>query len=95
MFVGRAVALRPGIMGVLPGHRIQARLLVQFGGYSRPRISPGLTFRMCVPFDHPVWECIREGDLMGFRENLSSRYIGVNDTNLWGRTLLEAVGNRL
>ena len=74
---------------------IRARLLVQFGEYSRPRITPSLTFSVCVSEDHPVWECIREGDLMGVRRHLSSGSIGVNDTDLLGLTLLGKVGNRL
>ena len=72
--------------------RIQARLLVQFGELSKPRITPSLTVRMCVSDYHPVWECIRNGDLMGVQRHLSSGSIGINDTNLHGRTLLQAVG---
>ena len=77
------------------GIEIQARLLVQFGEYSKPRITPCLTFRVFVSEDHPVWECIAKGDLMGVRRHLSIRSVGVNDTTLSGRTLLQAVGRRL
>ena len=72
--------------------RIQARLLIQFGGYSKPRITPSLTVRVCVSKDHPVWECIKQGDLIGVQRHLSTGSIGVNDTALSGRTLLYAVG---
>ena len=74
---------------------IRARLLVQFGEYSRPRITPSLAFSVCVSEDHPVWECIKEGDLMGVRRLLSSGSIGVNDTMPSGCTPLQAVGKRL
>ena len=74
---------------------IRARLLVQFGEYSRPRITPSLTFRACVSNDHPVWECIRKGDFLGVRRHLSTGSIGVNDTTLSGCTVLLAVGRRL
>ena len=74
--------------------QIQARLLVQFGEYSKPRVTPNLTFRVCVSDDHPVWECIQGGDLAGVQRHLSIRSIGVNDTTLWGETLLNKVGDR-
>ena len=75
--------------------RIQTRLLVQFGEYSKLRITPSLTFRVCVSEIHPVWECIKKGDLTGVRMHLSIGSVGVNDTTLWGDTLLQAVGRRL
>ena len=74
---------------------IQARLLVQFGELSKPRITPSLTVRACVSESHPVWECIGNGDLMGLQRHLTCGSIGINDTNLWGTTLLQTVGNRL
>ena len=73
---------------------IQARLLVQFGEYSKPRITPSLAFSVCVSEYHPVWECIKKGDLMGIRRHLSIGSIGVNDTTIWGHTLLQEVGSR-
>ena len=70
--------------------RIQARLLVQFGEYSKPRITPSLTFKvMCL--DLPVWHCIWEGDSVGVRRHLSTGYIEANDTTLFGETLLSRV----
>ena len=77
------------------GIAIRARLLVQFGEYSRPRITPSLTFRVYVSYSHPVWECIREGDLMAVQRHLSNGSVGVNDATLWGWTLLKEVGSRL
>ena len=71
---------------------IQARLLVRFGELSKPKITPNLTVRVCVSEGHPVWECIRNGDLTGVQRHLSSGSIGINDTNLRGRTLLQEVG---
>ena len=64
--------------------RTRARLLAQFGEYSKPRITPGLTFRVSVSEYHPVWKCIEGGDLMGVRRHLSIGSIGVNDTTLLG-----------
>ena len=75
--------------------QIQARLLVQFGAFSKPRITPSLTFRACVSAYHPVWECIKKGDLVAVRRHLSIGSIGINDTTLTGMTLLSAVGRRL
>ena len=77
------------------GMEIRARLLVQFGEYSKPQITPSLTFRVFVSEDHPVWKCIAKGDLMGVRRHLSIGSVGVNDTTLSGHTLLQDVGRRL
>ena len=77
------------------GIRVQARLLVQLGECSKARITPSLTSRMCISGSHPVWECIKKGDLMGVRRHLSTGSVGVNDTTLWGETLLFAVGGGL
>ena len=74
--------------------RIQARLLVQFGEYSKARVTPSLIFRACVSDYHPVWECIEKGDLVGVRRHLDIGSIGVNDTTLWGNTLLQEVGKK-
>ena len=74
---------------------VQVRLLVRFGELSKPRITPSLTVRVCMSEDHPVWESIGNGDLMGIQRHLSSGSIGINDATLWGTTLLNAVGNRL
>lgn len=63
---------------------IQARLLVQFGEYSKARVTPSLNFRACVSVSHPVWECIEKGDLMGVRRHLDIGSIGVNDTPFGG-----------
>ena len=75
--------------------RIRARLLVRYGEYMTPRITPSLDFSVYVSNSHPVGVCIREGDLMGVRRHLSIGSVGVNDTFLWGKNLLEAVGKRL
>ena len=74
---------------------IQARLLARFGELSKPRITPSLTARVCVSESHPVWGCIRNGDVMGIQRHLSTKSIGINDTTLKGSTLLREVGTRL
>ena len=74
---------------------IRARLLVQFGERSKPRITPSLTASVCVSDSHPVWECVENGDLVGVQKHLSDGSIRVNDTTTWGETLLSKVGRRL
>ena len=53
------------------GIEIRARLLVQFGEYSKPRITPILTFRVRASEDHRVWECIAKG---GFGRSQASEH---------------------
>ena len=77
------------------GIEIRARLLVQFGERSKPRITPSLTVSVRVSDSHPVWECIKNGDLVGVQTHLSDGSIRVNDTQSWGGTLLWNVGRRL
>ena len=48
---------------------IQAKLLVQFGEYSKLRIISSLTFTVAVSESHPVWKYIKKDPGIGCQLN--------------------------
>jgi hypothetical protein len=71
---------------------IRAMLLIRCGiELKRPTITPTLSTTVVLSHDHPVWDCLRRGDVTEFRQLLSLGLIGLNDIGSGGDTLLDAV----
>lgn len=70
----------------------RAMLQVRYGpALAIPGILPSLKTTMCLSDSNPVWGCIRDCDIQGFRKHLRAGDFGINDTSINGFTLIAFV----